>query len=435
LNEEFFAMNGVFDRIILIAWILVGSGAGTVLYYGLNSQATSEGGGTGIQAAYGVFYVIFVLLLAFSFRTALSLVMEERWLIILWLWALASMAWSPLPGTTLRRCAALLGTTIAGLFVATRFDAKQQLKIVAHCVGITAIVSLVVCQLYPEYAIAPTGEWIGVFNQKNALGRAMELGIFCYTFLAIAERRGRASYLVMIGLCGSMMFMSRSVGSMAVCAAMLAVIPFRKLLVLRARSLMLVAAGLLVVGVPIGIYVIQNIESILKAMGRDATLTGRIPLWHEVIAAIGTHPWFGYGYSAFWYTSAGIGLQQKLGWQMFHAHDGFLEVTLGLGLIGILLLFVVLAKNALRGISVARDSETIYDFWPLFYLVFAVLDNLTECWLITANSLVWMLFVANSYWLVRRSHEAVTEEEEDREPEPESEFILGMPAGINPVES
>jgi len=425
-------MNDLISRVALYIWIVVAAGVGTVLYLGESAAGTAEGG-TGIHLVFGFLYLIFAGLLLLNFRDVLALIIEEKWIFLLWLWAFVSIAWSPLPGTTLRRIVALLGTTAVGLFFATRFEPKQQIRIVANCLGLSGLASLVACLYFPAYAILPTGEWQGAFYQKNGLGRAMALGLVCYTVLAVGNRRGRIFSIVMAVFCGFMLSMSQSIGAAAFCAMTLVIIVFRKFLVLQARKLMVFGTALLVVAVPAGIYGIQNADAILKSVGREASLTGRIPLWQEVLGEISKHPLNGFGYSAFWYTTEGYLVQLKLGWVMVHAHNGFLEVTLGLGLIGLALLLIGLTSNMLRGVRVARAGESIYDFWPLLYLIYAVFANLTECFFLTANSLYWMLFVASSYWLVRRELEPVTEEEDDTEPDPE--FALGNPIGFTPSES
>jgi exopolysaccharide production protein ExoQ len=424
-------MNDFFDRIMVFSWMVLASGAGMVLYVGLNSTDTTSGGGPGIRAAYAAFYLFFVVLLALRYWTPLKVLVQEKWIFLFWLWAVASTVWSPLPGQTLRRSVAVLGTIIAGLFVATRFEPRQQLKVLSYSIGLAAVASLIACLFYPDYAIAKTGEWTGVFYQKNVLGHTMALGIFCNVFLAIGRKKGRFAEIVMALLCGGLLIMSQSVTAMIVCTIMLLVLRFRRLLVLRARKLVPIVTASLIVGVPVGIYAIQHMGEILKALGRDATLTGRIPLWNEVFNEISTHPIAGFGYSAFWYTAEGDRIHAKLGWAAMHAHDGYIEITLALGLIGIALFLAGLVRNIFRGISVARESTSIEEFWPLFYLVFVAVDNVTESWLLVANSLLWMLYVANSYWLVRAGLQPVMEVEDETEPTPE--LAAGSPVGYTPA--
>jgi exopolysaccharide production protein ExoQ len=420
-------MKNFLEHLMIFVYLLAGTGVGTIFYLGFNAPGTSEGGPI-IYAIFGASYVFFLILVVWNYKSFVPVLLGNKWMALLWLWALASTAWSISPGVTLRRSVALLGTTIIGLFFATRFEPGQQIRIIANCMGLAGVASLIVCLFFPAYGLAPTGEWAGVFYQKNGLGRAMELGVLCYTFLALGGRRGRLVPVLMAVFCGGMLVMSQSAGAMIVCTAMLAFLLMRKILVQQARRLITFAGAALILIIPIAIYVIQNLDSILKTMGRDITLTGRIPLWRDVLDEIATNPWFGFGYSGFWYSWRGARIQAELNWQMIHAHDGFLEATLGLGLIGLAILSIVLVKSILRGIQVARKADSIEAYWPLFYLIFAILANLTENWFMTANSAFWMIFVASSYWLFRKSPEPLTEEEQASEPSPE--FTAGESVGL-----
>jgi exopolysaccharide production protein ExoQ len=427
-------MNSTLDKALLSVWILFASGAGSIFLLDPNAQGKAEGGGAGgIQAAYAVLYLVFAALLTVRFRESLALVVEEKWIFLLWLWTAISVVWSPVPGTTLRRTIALFGTTLAGLYMAMRLQPKQQVRLVAYCMGVSAILSLAVCLLAPHISAEPTGEWTGIFFQKNGLGRAMGLGLLCYTFLALEERRGRLVFIFMAIVCFGMLVMSRSMGTLLVCAITLSILPFRRFLILPTRKLILYGAAFSAVAIPVAYLALTNADAILVALGRDPSLTGRLPLWREVLLEISTRPWFGFGYSAFWYTAEGARIQTKLFWQMVHSHNGFLETTLGLGLVGLALLLIVLAKAILRGVRVARDGETLFDFWPLFFLIFAVLGNLAEVWFLAANSYLWMLLVANSYWLLKRQLSPVTVDEED--PEPSLDFASNQSMGILPPES
>lgn len=428
-------MNRFFSRLILAAWMVVASGAGMILYVGPKTAVSpaSTSAGPGIDALYALLYLYFGLMILISYRDCLPLLLKEKWIFALWLWAVASVAWSEAHGVSLRRCVALLGTTAAALFLASRFEPKQQIRLVAHCIGFTAVISLVAALLFPEYAIQNTGEWTGVFYQKNVLGHAMALGVFSYTFLALGDRRGRLFNLLMAALCGGLIVMAQSMSAMLVCTTMFVLLRFRNVLLLRARHVVAFATAAFVLGVPITIYVIHHMGQILKALGRDPTLTGRTALWDSVLTEIATRPWLGFGYSAFWVTSEGDRVQAQLGFTTNHSHNGYLEVTLGLGLIGAAILFIVLMTNILRGIRQVQHSESIFDFWPLFYLLYAVMDNFTESWLVMTNSLLWMLFVANAYWIVRDSLVPVTDQDEDDDSDLVPDFAPGTTIATDPI--
>ncbi len=99
-----------------------------------------------------------------------------------------------------------------------------------------------------------------------------------------------------------------------------------------------------------------------------ATLTGRIPIWRQVIVDVSDRPLFGYGYGDFWTAQRVWEYSHILEWQFNHAHSAYLETMLNNGAVG-------LALGLLIVISV--QLTTIRNFWQTgdigFRFVFAVL--------------------------------------------------------------
>jgi exopolysaccharide production protein ExoQ len=88
------------------------------------------------------------------------------------------------------------------------------------------------------------------------------------------------------------------------------------------------------------VYVIwMNLSTVTQAFGRDPTLTGRTEIWRVVGQLIESNLWFGYGWNV-WAIGNPVGdsLRTALGFNVTHAHNGYLNVALELGLVGALLL-------------------------------------------------------------------------------------------------
>jgi len=412
-------MDTTFQRIALFVLLLMATGGGVGIYLGQESTSLSSYASTSgnliIQFAFSVLYLFFLRLLVLRYKGALLLIRREIWIIALCLFALMSTAWSLDPGMTLRRGLALLGTTLVGAYMGLRMEIKQQLRFAAGCIGVTAIASLLVCIAIPSLGIAAAGEWQGVFEVKNVLGRMMALGVLCFAVLAIGNRRHRGSCVAMMGLCFSLLLLSRSATAVVVCLAILCLLPFRKVLNLSPRSLIPILMVWLIVAVPVTIWVQEHSDAVFDALGRTSSLTGRLPLWHYVKEQILERPVLGYGYSSFWTSAEGDRIRDLIGWEAPHAHNGFLETALGLGFIGAALLIVGIWKNLALGLATARTGTEIEDFWPLLYLIFTILSNLTESSLLAANSFLWMLYVANAFWLTRTS--LCAQEQHEDEPQ------------------
>jgi exopolysaccharide production protein ExoQ len=390
-----------FERIALFLMLLLATGAGESFLAGTDTTVSS-GSEPVIQVGFGLMYVTLFLFLATRLRhAAWFLVCKERWTAVLCLWVLVSTAWSVEPGETVRRALALVGTSMAGLYIGMRYEPKQQLRIVAASVGLGAIASLVVVLLFPGIGITPEGSWQGVFFPKNYLGRAMALGALCFLLLVIGQRRRRVIRVMMFLLCCALLVLSKSATAVVVSSLIFLLLPFRKVLLLRNRLLVPFVTALALMAVPAGLWVMGNLDSILRGLGRESTLTGRIPLWQIVEKEIAARPVLGYGFSAFWKSQEADRIREVITWDAPHAHNGFLETMLGIGLIGVAILTIGLLRNLYLGLSAARARKEIDQAWPLFFLIFTVLYNLTESSFMSVNSILWMVYVANSFWLVR----------------------------------
>jgi len=409
------------EHIVIFILLLFATGAGQAFFANPDMSST----GTGQPVTEAIFALIYFLVILFlvKYRTAaLRLMLTETWLAALCLWAMASVAWSVNPEESLRRALALIGTTIAGLYLGLHFEPKQQLKLIAYAIGLGAIASVVVIIAVPSVGITSDGIQ-GVYNLKNSLGRMMSLGALCFALLVLGERRRRAVGIVMFLLCGALLVLSKSATAIVVTILMMALLPFRTVLYLRSRQLLAAGAILIPLAAAATFCVAESSQEILRALGRSSSLSGRIPLWRLVLTSISDHPICGYGFTAFWDSWKGERVSDTVKWgaAVPHAHNGFLEIWLGLGLIGLALILINLLRNFLFSLRIARNSQEVEYSWPLLLVVFTVLYNLTENSLPAVNTLPWIAYAAVGYWLARAAREQAAE------PEPESDAERAYP--------
>jgi exopolysaccharide production protein ExoQ len=109
------------------------------------------------------------------------------------------------------------------------------------------------------------------------------------------------------------------------------------------------------------------------------------------------HPWIGYGYSAFWLGADGQStvMWHLMGWHPSHSHNGFLQLWLDLGLIGLAIFLIGFCVVTVRAIGLSRRSHSVESFWPLMFLAFLFLYNFTESSFLTRNSIFWILYTAS----------------------------------------
>jgi O-antigen ligase len=125
-----------------------------------------------------------------------------------------------------------------------------------------------------------------------------------------------------------------------------------------------------------------------QALGRKADLTGRTFIW-QTLLSMHTNPLFGTGYRGFWLGSRLDRLSQTIG-NVTEAHNGYLEIYLELGLIGLFILCTFLATSY-RTICKKLKPFTSFGSLSLAFWTMLLFYNMTEASF--AGSLMWMTFL------------------------------------------
>jgi O-antigen ligase len=149
-----------------------------------------------------------------------------------------------------------------------------------------------------------------------------------------------------------------------------------------------------VVSITATTFFFSHSGAILGLLGRDTTLTGRSDIWDAVSSKIQERLWLGFGYGGFWTGEDGesASIWQIVGWQVPHAHNGFLDLTLDLGLIGLIVFVMGFGITLAKAINYARLTKTLEGLFPLVFLTFMILANLTETALIKPG-IIWLFYV------------------------------------------
>ena len=119
-------------------------------------------------------------------------------------------------------------------------------------------------------------------------------------------------------------------------------------------------------------------EEVAVIVGRDETLSGRTLIWPIVLDAIWQKPFLGYGYVAATADFMRPYLVSWVGTAAVNAHNGYLDVLLGTGLVGLLSLLFCISSVLARGIDRMKLSgrpesglfDAAFDFSHLQLIVF-----------------------------------------------------------------
>ncbi len=325
-------------------------------------------------------------------------------------WAMLSAAWAASSITTLQ---ALIGIGVAafGCWFGWVLDGREQIWSVAAATTIVTVASAVVIAWYPEYGKMPPlrpggpggGQWQGIFGNRNSLAPLCALGLLGLAGVwMLRPSLRRALALAPLALL-QLVLLRGSKGATSVLALLLVAgtagvlvgVQWLRRRGVRGRVVAGSGAAIVTGGI---VLAMANVGWLATNLGRDVTLSQRRSvIWPDVREAIAVHPVRGYGFWAFWDNAElTAATYARHGSAYASAHNSILEVTLGLGVVG-LVLYLAMHVGPIVGIAVrnwrAPDAVSV---WWAFVFVYLVAHNLTESFVLW-HSYNWMLFVAAGF--------------------------------------
>lgn len=297
--------------------------------------------------------------------------------------ALMSALWSFAPDITLRRWVTLATSVLFAYVAVERFELARLVRMMALACLIAALGSIVVAFALPRAGIATPshpGAWNGVFGHKNSLGWMMILMAICYICIWVDEPARRWSAAIALAICLGVTSMTQSMTSFVSIgiAALLRLL----LTVGRAAPLprlwLLSLVGATVVGG--SLIMVTFWTEIMTALHRDPTLTGRVPLWAEVLLRIADAPVLGWGYGGYWleWNPDMRLLWQAVGWEPPDAHSGYLDLAVQLGVGGALLGIAPLVLGIRRSVRAYLAGTLPGAPFAFVFLVILFIGSLDE---------------------------------------------------------
>lgn len=231
--------------------------------------------------------------------------------LIIPLFCIVSALWAPSAPDAIRKGMLFALGSVVSIYAASRVSGRNVLLVFIAVETIAAIMSV----------LKPTiigGAWTGVFGQKNflamnmfilyiaALGIVLDprtnrwfrfwaLGIAPLAFFIIVMAKSATTTVLLIGATGAML------GHTVLWQPAAKIKHLRLLLVLFAT-----VAALAAMLVLFGFLKFDAENSVLSALGKDSTLTGRTYLWATAERMMAEHPMLGVGADGFWRSDYGL---------------------------------------------------------------------------------------------------------------------------------
>jgi exopolysaccharide production protein ExoQ len=369
--------------------------------------AIQETGDAGKQVLFALIYLVNLgLLVRFTrIRTWRFLGLP---LLALLLWCVASIGWSALPDGTVRRVAAMMGTLMVGLYAGQRFDEKQLSAVLCVTAAVAVAGSLLWAIASPPHAFDTDGNLRGLFYHKNVLGSVMALAILSTIYRMLILRQWNLRYRVLLG-CSIVTFMlAHSATPIVAMAAALLVLFVARLAMDSDGPIQIMLPAMISVVVAIVVFFGSDLAAAsAELLDRDPSMSGRTAIWAFVLPMIAAHPWIGYGYGIFWLGQEAPGAMFWYWARQYelHAHDGYLQLLLDSGVIGLSLFLIALGLVVFRAVRLNGRGRWTFSLWAALFLGYFLVCNITDTELWQSNSMLTTLFI---FLVVRANKETAT---------------------------
>jgi O-antigen ligase len=324
------------------------------------------------------------------------------WLILglLTLHAWASQYWSIDPGVTERRVIAMAISSAFAIYLGVVFGGRHLPRMLMLAVLMMGLGSLVMVFAFPAIGVHHgdnDGLWRGLWYEKNQMGLVMSAGAVAaaaclasgdprrllpaatlvVTTLLVLATQSKTSLLCLIlgtGAIGALWSMKRGGAAFAIVALWFGVV-------------LTAVAGYVFITEP---------AMVLKALGKDPSLTGRTDIWVALMREVAERPWTGFGYQAFWGKDSipAAFIREETQWPVPSAHNGWIDLLIQLGWPGAIAVGLTVALATVVTLFRIPGAGAREGHWGVGYLAVFLLLSLSESVLLSHANLPWALLLA-----------------------------------------
>lgn len=315
-------------------------------------------------------------------KAILSLV-RAPFLLGLLLLTILSSFWSQTPLETFKASLVLMGLVIYSSIIAVRCDFQELTRHLRQFGVWIAVLSISIQVLLPSI-VKNTKGWQGIAGHPNVLGYVMALTAIFWGIDALNRPKDRQWLSIGIaGISAIVMLLTNSSGTLITFIVIVCLLAIFRLLTRLDLRLAWASIPLLsVVGIPSILLMLRYKGILFDLIGRDENLTGRGEFWPAIIAAIEQQLVLGYGYNGFWQSWRGVENPaahiRTINIIPTHSHNGFLELALALGLVGVALFALSVIKNAIYILVLLNSGRKSAAEISIILLVFIIYSNLSE---------------------------------------------------------
>lgn len=308
-------------------------------------------------------------------------------IVLFYSYAALSILWSDFPYFTFKHWIKAVEDVVIVLIVWTDGDPVMAVKRILTRAGFILIpLSLLFCKYYPNLGRSFNKDWETIYN--GVADTKNSLGIIClifglaslWCFLGVyGEHKSRArgrhllAHSIQLGIVIVLLGMSHSMTASVnlVLAGTVMILVKRRSGANATRVHLIVAAVVCSALIPLFVA-----PSLVESLGRDATFSGRTVIWH-ILPTFVRFPWLGAGYETFLSGPRLVQLKAIIDKTFQEAHNGYLEVWLNLGWIGVWLFALLLLAGYRNAVAAYRRDPAVGSLRLAFFTA-VIIEGLTE---------------------------------------------------------
>ena len=327
-------------------------------------------------------------------KIAWSRILKDNvWVIALFLYMGLSIFWAEYPYVSLKRWTKSAGAVVMALMIMSEARPLEALgSVLRRCAYILIPVSLVLIKYFPQFGRVygrwdGLEMWTGVTTHKNSLGQLCAVSVFflIWSLLRKSESqnpvRSRIHIFADIFVLGLGLFLLIGPGgTYSATSVLISVVGVATMLLLKSWKGLarLIAQNMRVTVVTLALMYLLLADAMMSTvtsiLGRAEDLTGRATgIWPVVLAAAARHPFLGAGYGGVW----GLGGEVSSIAGVEQAHNGYLDVYLELGFVGVVLL-VGFFLNFSSQIRKQFNNDVSWGVFGVCFVLMTLLYNLSE---------------------------------------------------------
>lgn len=348
--------------------------------------------------------------------TFFAIAHANRFLFLFIFFAGLSIFWSVDWSISLARLLTLLALLLVGGYIGLRYSLKEILEFLSVFGVYILTISLILIVLAPNIGVMNyhiiQGAWRGLYWHKNHMGfiSGFIALVFFMMFLTSYFLKKKIAWvwgsIYLFSL--FFVFQTDSVGAYFSLISVHGMV-FLILIWLRLKTqikshhyIIFITMILFVAGL-----ILSNLEYVLGLFNREISMTGRTLMWwHLFNNYLAAKPLGGYGFNAFWHIEnhrVTMQLAAEYPDPIVIADNGFIDILINTGFIGLSLFLLLYLGIWWRSLLFAWKAATITDCFPLIFMFYMLVANISWSLMYENESFFMLLMVIMLFSIGKRS--------------------------------